>query len=343
MKRSRWFLSATLAAGGILALPISVASGSPARAGEADGPSPTGGPRVEIAQMHLETGTVDPGTKVPFDFVVRNTGSAPLEILNVKPFCGCVVAAFDHVIAPGGTGAIHAVLNTLGRQGTVRKEIDVTTNDPKKPNLVLTVKAFARQVLQVDPGDELALPLVAGKALTQPVTVRSMEGMAFRVLRVESTAPYVRALPLETGTGTARRVRLTVLPTAPDRAFDALVTLKLDHPKIPEVILRVRGFPRRPIMARPERLYFGAVTAQAPVTRDVMLARTEGAFRVLGVETDDPRLRTEIIAEPAGRGCDVIVTCQGGGKPGPLKGVITIRTDDPGCPRIVVPYTAEAS
>jgi len=335
MMRSRWFLCAALAAAGILTRV------QPLKAEEAG--SPADAPRVEVAERALKGGTVDPGTKVPFDFVVRNTGTAPLEILEVKPTCGCVVASFDRTIAPGGTGGIHAVLNTISRQGEVRKEIEVTTNDPRSPHLVLSVRAIAREVLRVEPGYELLLPLDAGKTASQSATLRSLEGQSFRIRSVESSVPYVEAQPLESDSGTERHVRLTVLTSAPDQPFDALVTLKLDHAKIPEVILRLRGFPRQPIAARPERIYFGAVSAEAPVTRDLFLVRTNGPFRVLGVEVKDPRLSAKVVEMPGGKGCDLLVTYRGGGKRGPVKGAITIRTDDPHYPRIVVPFTAEVS
>jgi Protein of unknown function (DUF1573) len=335
MMRSRWFLCAALAATGILTC------AQPLQAGETG--SPADAPHVELAERDLKGGTVDPGTKVPFDFVVRNTGTAPLEILAVKPTCGCVVASFDRTIPPGGTGGIHAELNTISRQGEVRKNIDVTTNDPRSPHLVLTVRAIAREVLRVEPGFELLVPLDAGKIANQPATLRSLEGQRFRILSAESNVACVQAQPLESDAGTERHVRLTVLTSAPDRPFEALVTLKLDHAKIPEVILRLRGFPRQPIAARPERLYFGAVSDEAPVTRDLFLVRTDGPFRVLGVEIKDPRLSTKVVDMPGGKGCDLIVTYRGGGKRGPVKGAITIRTDDPHYPRIVVPFTAEVS
>jgi hypothetical protein len=338
MKGSRWFLCAALAAAGILTCVQPLQAGPPAESG-----SPTDAPRIEVAETDLKGGTVDPATKVPFDFVVRNTGTAPLELLEVKPTCGCVVASFERTIAPGGTGGIHAVLDTLGRQGEVRKNIEVTTNDPKSRRVVLSVRAIAREVIQVTPGYEVLLPLSAGKSLIQTASVRSLEGKLFRVLSVESSVPYVQVEPLESDAGTERRVRLTVLPTAPTTPFESLVTLKLDHPQIPEVILRLRGFPRQPIAARPERVYFGAVTQAAPVTRDIFLMRSHGPFRVLRVDVRDPRLSTKLVEMPGGRGCDLMVTYRGGGKRGPVKGAITIRTDDPACSRIVVPYTAEVS
>ncbi len=44
-----------------------------------------GAPRIEISDKNWNAGAVAPGATVRHSFTVKNTGDAPLTILNVKP------------------------------------------------------------------------------------------------------------------------------------------------------------------------------------------------------------------------------------------------------------------
>jgi len=44
-------------------------------------------------------------------------------------------------LEPGASGAIRVVFDTGGRIGRIVRTIDVFTNDPEKPKVVLTLKA----------------------------------------------------------------------------------------------------------------------------------------------------------------------------------------------------------
>src|SRR5688500_2008218 len=61
-------------------------------------------PVIEVRETTLDGGTVEEGTAIKLQFVVRNTGSADLELTRVKPDCGCSIARWEKVIAPGKEG-----------------------------------------------------------------------------------------------------------------------------------------------------------------------------------------------------------------------------------------------
>jgi hypothetical protein len=80
---------------------------------------------------------------VRHDFVVRNTGAAPLLISDVVPGCGCSVATFPSQVAPGGEGVITLVVD-LYREWAghdVNKSAVVLTNDPASPAVRLIMRA----------------------------------------------------------------------------------------------------------------------------------------------------------------------------------------------------------
>lgn len=322
--RTRWLVVPVLAAV-LLGVP-------PATAEES-----TSAPCAQVVERVLNLGSVEPSTTTPFAFGIRNTGDAPLLIERVRPLCGCLIASYDAEIAPGQSGTIRGELRTSVRQGPLRKQIEVSTNDPRARRLMLEVAAEVRPVIAVEPADAIALPVVVGRGAQQSVTLRALDGVPFRVLRAETTEPYLQVEGAPAEAGAVQNLRLTVLPTAPSREFRALLSLALDHPRLPALMVEVYGFPRLPITAHPAELHFGTVALGASVTRELLL--TGSGFRLLGAETSDPRLHARIASDPD-VGFSVRVTCRGDGKPGPLRGVVTLRTDDPTTPRITVPYTA---
>ena len=63
------------------------------------------------------------GEVLEHSFEIRNDGVADLEISDVRPACGCTVAKFDRVVAPGAVGKVYAELDTSDFAGPISKSI----------------------------------------------------------------------------------------------------------------------------------------------------------------------------------------------------------------------------
>jgi hypothetical protein len=109
-------------------------------------------PRLVVPEAVWDAGKVAPGDMIVHDFELRNEGTAPLNVTDVRPACGCTVAEFDATIAPGATGKVHAVLDPSSFKGAIAKGITVLTDDPAQPRIELTVKATVEPLINVDPG-----------------------------------------------------------------------------------------------------------------------------------------------------------------------------------------------
>lgn len=88
------------------------------------------GPKIEFKAKDntIDYGKVskedDSGLRV-FEF--KNTGDAPLLIIDAKSTCGCTVPSYSkEPIAPGGTGKIEIKYNMA--VGPIRKTITIETN-----------------------------------------------------------------------------------------------------------------------------------------------------------------------------------------------------------------------
>lgn len=75
-----------------------------------------------------------------FNFIVTNTGDSALVIQNVVPSCGCTTPEWTRSpIPPKGQGKITAIYDPAGRPGAFTKTLSVHSNS-KPENVVLVIK-----------------------------------------------------------------------------------------------------------------------------------------------------------------------------------------------------------
>lgn len=98
-------------------------------------------PSVSFEENEFDFGTIDQGTHVEHVFKFKNTGEAPLMIVNAKSSCGCTVPEWTkEPVAPGDTGELLVKFNGSG-QNQVSKTVTLTTNT-KEGTEKLMIKAF---------------------------------------------------------------------------------------------------------------------------------------------------------------------------------------------------------
>lgn len=109
-----------------------------------------------------DAGVVRPGTVIT-EFGVKNTGTAPLRLTEVKPTCGCMRAKFDKTVAPGRTGKIVLTLDTKGFRGAIVKNAVVLSNDAATPKILLVINANVQGLIRAEPSDSLRIQKDQGK------------------------------------------------------------------------------------------------------------------------------------------------------------------------------------
>lgn len=100
---------------------------------------------IEFAEKEFDFGKINSGEMVSHVFTFKNTGNAPLIILDAKASCGCTVPQWTkEPVAPGQTGEIEVKYNGSG-SGQVHKTVTVTANTEPKET-VLEIKADVRSI-----------------------------------------------------------------------------------------------------------------------------------------------------------------------------------------------------
>ncbi|MBI3415983.1 MAG: DUF1573 domain-containing protein [Verrucomicrobia bacterium] len=117
-------------------------------------------PRIEFSELIHDFGKVTTTEPLRHDFIVTNTGNAVLQILEVKPGCGCTTAGtWDKEIQPGKTGRIPIQFNPANYSGPVTKSVTITCNDPAKSISSLQLKADIWKALDIQPTYVQFLPV----------------------------------------------------------------------------------------------------------------------------------------------------------------------------------------
>jgi hypothetical protein len=100
-------------------------------------------PKIVVNEMMIDLGDVAEGQDVSGAFTIVNEGKKPLHIMKVQPECGCTTTKMSsESVLPGKSTTIDLTFSSEGYSGLVIKNIDVYTNDPVNPKIILRVKAF---------------------------------------------------------------------------------------------------------------------------------------------------------------------------------------------------------
>ena len=307
-------------------------------------------PIADVSTKIQDFGMVPKGETLKALFIVKNTGTAPLEITSVRPTCGCTVANYDKTVPPGGSGKVEAEVDTTAFTGPIAKSILVLTNDPSNGQINLVVKAEVRSFVEVIPRNLLRLNVLQGEPAVEKVTLVSADGTDFKVTAVDAAGgPYkaeFRELPekerLPDRQGAQWEVQITVPADAPEGLLNHKLLVKTTQPKAPEVTLQVSGVVRPIVQVVPAEVNFGTVGGDAPVGRNVILINNrQGAqLELTKIEIDNPQFTYELIPLQAGQRFQVAVTMKAGTPKGAQKGTLTIATNDAARKSISVPIQA---
>jgi hypothetical protein len=155
--------------------------------------------RVEVSKELIDFGVVSPGERVSARFELRNAGDAPLEILKADPGCACTITEHPKTIAPGKSGYLIASLDTSRLRGEVSKGITVTTNDPVRSQLLLTMKGAVISSATLIPDDQIYLDNLTENGTLQRRIVRAnpLDKGELDIRGIESSAPWLRVTARE--------------------------------------------------------------------------------------------------------------------------------------------------
>ena len=199
---------------------------------------------LTVAEPNFNFGTIPQGKKVPHNFVIRNSGDAPLQIKEVNVSCGCTAAKpSTSLVAPGKSAEIQVLFDSTSFNGKVQKSISLVTNAGKAPRFTLNLEGTIVEALQVTPRQLSLGALKPGVAKQTSVTVTNREGNSVRLVSVSTTSNTLQIKAVirknELKPGETGSVDLTITPRANAKVMSGYLHIMTDSAQKKEIIIPV--------------------------------------------------------------------------------------------------------
>jgi hypothetical protein len=312
-----------------------------------------GKPKAVVAEPIKDVGFVAKGDVAAHEFAIRNEGDAPLQIQEVRAACGCTVADYDKVIAPGQTGKIRVSVDTTTFNGAIAKGVTVFMNDPATPQMELTIRAQVEPFIKAKPGYARFIT-VQGEAKEGTIvqTLWTPDKSPMKVVKVESPYPYLtvefhEAKPEERLPDIADqqqwKVAMHLSNDAPVGPLTEAVKIYTDNPKQKLVQIPVSGFVRPIVAVTPPIANFGSITITEPLRKslNVKTFATE-PIKLTGAQSSIQGIEAQIEPVEDGREYEIRVTIKPEIAKGKFDGKLFLTTDSVKIPRIEIQLTGTA-
>ncbi len=304
--------TSTAASASETGVPIAAAPRSGDR--ETETKLPVAAPKVVVAESEHDFGAVDFNTEAFHQFVIRNEGTAPLQLQLGKSTCRCTTGDVPkEPIPPGGETLVTIRFLEERHHGPFRQYAEIVTNDPNRNRVTLTISGVVKARLAVDPESLQFSQITPGLPAARSVTVYSqlwpefwleieqitLEGVECRVTPVAAEA--IRHLDALSG----YRIDVLVPASLTHAAFQGEIHLRLVSPSAKEpqtLVIPFAGSAASRIeidsayLGGGRLLNFGRIPQGKRVAAELMV-RTRDLQRPLGLKEvvcDPPHLRVAL-------------------------------------------------
>ena len=196
-------------------------------------------PRARVDRSTFDFGTVPIGSEVRHVFAVANDGRKPLTLEPRRAECACTT-----VVRPGGTvaagdsGWVEVAFDTARAPGERVRTVTVETNDPERPELVLTLRGVVAADVSATPDHVFFGRVPRGTSRERVVEIVPADGVT--ILKVKKDSPRFD-LQVERLPASAIRVRVALRPQDRSGPFDDVLVVTTTSDRQPELAIPVLG------------------------------------------------------------------------------------------------------
>lgn len=166
-------------------------------------------------------------------FKYKNEGNETIHIKSVHTSCGCTTAERKKDdIAPGESGEITATFKIGSSTGTATKTVQVETDDPSAPIMVLTLRAIIPQMVEIQPTFLYWENSEAPKV--KLIKVKTAKELQVQKLNVTSSSPVFETKVTSNRTN---EFQIEVKPHDTSRALNATLTVQPDNGGKPSYVM----------------------------------------------------------------------------------------------------------
>jgi hypothetical protein len=315
--------------------------GAAARAG--------GVPQLQFDQTLFDFGKTSQVASVSGVFKYKNTGDGVLKLEPPKPSCGCTVAELKpDTLPPGATGELSFTVNLGQYRATLEKHIAVRSNDPKTPEVSLTIKADYIPLYDLNPVTlSPNLPFEVDEA-AQFTTITRTDGKPLHITKLVSSKPWITGTfdPISKGDDSTARIRVAIERHGRPRRFNEFVQVfTAESTNSPVSTVYIYGQIVGEVSFSPEALYWSITdaakapgeTLEAANTRRVTIRSSKGnKLELKNPQTTVKGIKVELVPKEPGNIYELVVKLDGV-PPSTLSGNVSFETSVVEQPLIEVP------
>ena len=323
---------------------------------KAVGPTPT----VVIEEGLVHQFGVLPQQKTGnHSWTFKNAGDGVLELRGIGKTCSCTTATLFGTdgdkqlqIKPGESLPLEVTFMTKTWDGAYHQTVTVGTNDPKRPQIELTVEGTIRPAIVTMPADpSFTYGVVNGdKPTMRKIALYSADRPDLKLVRMTSSNPDLLALesrPITPEEATTYKlqagywIEVTLKPSTHLGAFAEEVLVETDHPMKADLRFKVTGKISGPIITIPERVTIRDANAINGGSEVITLVSQRPSVNFT-VETKPPGI--DVVVEPVppapgqkGSKYKMTVKVIPGTESGRIFDEIVLKTDDPKASEVKLP------
>jgi hypothetical protein len=298
---------------------------------------------VTVDSPYHDFGDLVPDMEVTHHYKLANSGDAPLHITRVTSSCGCTSSlAGKNLLEPGETTVVDVTFHTAGISGPASKSVEVMTDDPDQPKLLLTFQAVVGPAIKVDTATVVFQDLGPDDHAHASVKMESGTGKPITVTNMDmSDAPWLGVVTRSDGLDAWVDLDLYSRKLPPGKlAGTDTLTVHLENPKPWKVPLSVHWERRAPVIATPARVAWAEPAGQDLHASVQLKSRANKPFRILSARTSNPMLQVLGISPRAGATQRVQLLLSSAARPGQYDEKAFLTLDTPGHPEFEVRVSA---
>lgn len=308
-----------------------------------------GTPGLQFEAPVLDFGKVALVESVSGTFKFKNAGDGVLKIAPPKPSCGCTIASLKpDTLQPGESGELAFTLNLGRSRANLEKHISVASNDPKAPEVSLTIRADYTPLYDVSP-TALAPDLAFGVDETeQTATITRTDGKPLRIVRIDASKPWITAKQeaVPGGDGSSARIRVTVRREGlPRRLNENIQIHTADQTNGPTATVYLYGRVMGQVSVVPEALYWSVTDGggaapgrpESAAVRRVTVRSADGKpIDIKNVESTIKGIHVELVPKEPGKTYELVARLDENPAQ-TVSGSLSFETSVAGQPRMEVP------
>jgi len=289
-------------------------------------------PAISFDNTHHDFGRIFQDEVVSYRYRVSNKGSAPLQIKEIRPSCGCSYTVLgQRTIPPGESTFIEVRFDPTGMMGTIHKSLDVISDDPSSPNSLLTFEASVVQ--EIMPSTTVVFFREVSRSASASSKIHLQSGDEQPIVVTEAKipgAPYLSCSPQKNGNDVTLNISIDgrLIPKQSLRGTDIL-TVRTTNRKFPVLQFQVQWDVQSAIVAAPSRITWTG-SAGSELRTTVSLSNPDGSpFRILEAKSSSSLIRAVNIGKnsAAEQKFDVILSPKA--KAGAYRELLTLKLDNP--------------